>query len=245
MDAARKIKLYAVIPWIAGAAVFAGLAWYPISTAGLRVAEAGLLLLLWITLPALVWRWRGALLAWIVLTAGALAFLLWPGPVRAEPGHLRSLYQARLNAYLDAPYVWGGENASGIDCSGLVRKALIEALFLKGIARLDPAAVRVALWLWFHDTTARELGRAQSGQTVPVARLADLKRAGAEILPGDLAVTDSGIHVLAYLGDGRWINADPGAGKVCIINISEPGHSWLDVPMNVVRWQWLVENGGP
>ncbi|MFO1522592.1 MAG: hypothetical protein U1G05_11240 [Kiritimatiellia bacterium] len=30
------------------------------------------------------------------------------------------------------------------------------------------------------------------------------------LLPGDLAFTRSGAHVLVYFGDGKWIQADPG-----------------------------------
>jgi hypothetical protein len=40
-----------------------------------------------------------------------------------------------------------------------------------------------------------------------------------KIMPGDLAVTQNGVHVLAYLGERSWIEADPACKKVIIENV--------------------------
>ena len=36
----------------------------------------------------------------------------------------------------------------------------------------------------------------------------------SRLRPGDLAVTEDGVHVMAFLGDQRWIEADPDAKRV-------------------------------
>jgi hypothetical protein len=59
---------------------------------------------------------------------------------------------------------------------------------------------------------------------------------GRSVLPGDLAVTRSGVHIMAYLGNKRWIEADPAAGSVITITAPSANNSWFHTPMNIVRW---------
>lgn len=66
-----------------------------------------------------------------LLRAGVIfGFLLLAGLI-ALPGRapderaLKSRYLAALARYVDAPYLWGGERSSGIDCSGLPRKVVL------------------------------------------------------------------------------------------------------------------------
>ena len=40
-------------------------------------------------------------------------------------------------------------------------------------------------------------------------------------MPGDIAVTASGVHVLACLGASEWIEADPNLKKVLIVQVPE------------------------
>jgi hypothetical protein len=61
----------------------------------------------------------------------------------------------------------------------------------------------------------------------------------ALILPGDMAVTKGGIHVMAYLGNNQWIGADPGAMKVTVFTTPNPTSGWFSCPMNIVRWSML------
>lgn len=59
------------------------------------------------------------------------------------------------------------------------------------------------------------------------------------MLPGDLAVTLSGIHVMAYLGDNTWIGADPGEGRVTQFTVPDKKNSYFATPMRIVRWTAL------
>lgn len=79
--------------------------------------------------------------------------------------------------YLGVPYVFAGEDETGMDCSGLVQRAL---------ADLGVDAPR----------TARE----QMTMGTSVASL-------DEALPGDLVVFDGGSHIGIYVGDNRMIHA--------------------------------------
>jgi hypothetical protein len=53
-------------------------------------------------------------------------------------------YVECLKQYEGAPYVWGGESARGIDCSGLVRRGLIDANFQNGMTtELPPVGIPI------------------------------------------------------------------------------------------------------
>ena len=58
------------------------------------------------------------------------------------------------------------------------------------------------------------------------------------LLPGDLAVVGNGAHVMAYLGDNQWIEADPGKRLVIKLHVSDK-NPWLDSKPLVVRWAAL------
>jgi hypothetical protein len=58
----------------------------------------------------------------------------------------------------------------------------------------------------------------------------------ALLLPGDIAVTTSGVHMMAYLGNNKWIGADPGEKRVAIFTIPETKNVWFFTPMNIMRW---------
>jgi len=64
----------------------------------------------------------------------------------------------------------------------------------------------------------------------------------ATILPGDLAVTESGSHVLAYLGDETWIEAEPNVGGTHIFQLSGRFAELSDEMVRFVRWRWLASN---
>lgn len=79
--------------------------------------------------------------------------------------------------YLGVPYVFGGEDATGMDCSGLVQRVL---------ADLGIDAPRVV-------STQQSMG-------TEVGSLADAQ-------PGDLIVTHNADHIVIYAGNGMIIHA--------------------------------------
>lgn len=144
-------------------------------------------------------------------------------------------------AYEGTRYIWGGETGVGIDCSGLVRKGLVHAALERGLRTLNPTLLRLALKLWWHDVAAKTLLESPSSLTLPIGAAPTIQGlVGTALVPGDLAVTRSGVHVLAYLGASRWIQADPNVGRVIIVE--GPGDNpWLSQPVILTRWRSLQE----
>jgi cell wall-associated NlpC family hydrolase len=136
--------------------------------------------------------------------------------------------------------VWGGENRLGIDCSGLVRQGLIQANLQQGITTLNPDLVRQGMAMWWFDLSALALRDGERGWTQRLFRSASINAIDRQqLLPGDLAATVDGQHILAYIGRDRWIEADPGYHKVMIEMVPDSDNLWFRVPVYVLRWHQL------
>lgn len=194
-------------------------------------AWAGFMILGWKRKPA---RVVALLLPWIAL----MPFLLPGGDL--DPEELRQDYVRRMNGFEGTRYFWGGESPRGIDCSGLPRRAFRDALLAYGIRHRNGRAFRLYIEQWWFDASAKALGEGYRGYTRPIGTNGTIQRMDyASLMPGDLAVTTSGIHVLAYAGDGRWIQADPDIGAVATLDGRADHNGWFGDPVTMHRWQLL------
>jgi hypothetical protein len=224
--------------WIVFALAVA--AWlYPINIGIVRLILAVSLPVLLAGLTILWWPRRK--LRWLPVMVGVLvlACLLAPGRA-ADSKRLRDRYVARLKQFEGAHYVWGGENRLGIDCSGLLRKGLLNASQQEGLVTLNPGLLRQALAFWWIDNSAADLKAGGNGR----ARLLFTTNAINQIRtndlqPGDFAITSDGVHALAYLGNGEWIEADPGIGKVVRVKVPTKDNPWFELPVHLMRWRCL------
>ena len=214
--------------WLVLFPAFLVLWYWPVISFRIRLLTWAIAALLLI--GSLFFAWNSKILRALMLgfcTIAAL-FLLWPSHRTEDRSTMRSDYCAALKSYSGCRYVWGGEGYLGIDCSGFVRKGMEDALALRGLLTLDPALVRESISLYWHDTTAKVIGEGYSGRTEIVTTCPMLNTLDSEQLrPGDLAVTSSGDHVLAYLGDRTWIAADPTEGKVTTFVIPETKNAYF------------------
>ena len=117
----------------------------------------------------------------------------WP----AGSTRLASQVLQEAQRYLGVPYVWGGNGARGLDCSGLVKNCF--------------GHCGVPL-----PRTAHE--QARVGRPVPLSL--------AELQPGDrlyFAVGRPSIdHTAIYMGNGYFIHASMSRHRVAIDHLSEP-----------------------
>lgn len=217
----------------------AAIAVVPVSTATTRrLAVLFGVVLVGLSVVALRRR-RGLCFAMVCVVAGAVVFGFAPGRPYSTEG-LRAATVAALRSYEGTLYFWGGENRFGIDCSGLVRRALIDASLREGLTTANPALVRDGLALWWNDSTARQLGEGYLGLTTSVGEGRSINSLDPSMLePGDLAVTASGVHVLGYAGDSTWVEADPTFLRVMVVRVPEPTNPWFETPVRIVRWRAL------
>jgi hypothetical protein len=210
----------------------------PWRTSLVRLGLIALWVLAGILLLSLLWRrkvWRTIVLLVLALSG---AFVLFPGRNQPDTARLRQRFVHRLQTYDGVRYVYGGENHRGIDCSGLVRAAMVRALLDEGISSADPALLRAAFTLWWRDTNALQLGKGGKGLTLPIGDGVPIPmRAAPNLRSGDLAVTTSGSHVLACVDDHRWIEADPDIGGVHIVDLDTSPIAGQEVLL--VTWCWL------
>lgn len=212
-----------------------GLILYPVNNLALRLSVLIILAALFLGLLCLYWKNRILRLILFVIAGTVSAFLLLPGR-SYDPALLRRDYVASLLNYESTRYVWGGENRMGIDCSGLIRSGLIKASYQQGLLTLNPGLVREGLDLWWHDSSERALGEEYRQTTRKLFSESSINQIDhSQIMPGDFAVTEDGIHALAYVGDHTWIKADPEIKRVIKVQVPS-NNSWFDQPVNVMRW---------
>lgn len=230
--------------WLALFPAFFILWYFPIINFPIRAVSCAVALLILIGSVFFAWKFRVLRLLLIVVYILVALFLVWPSHRLVDRAALRSEYCEALKSYSGCRYVWGGEGYLGIDCSGFVRKGLEDALVIRGFSTLDPALVRESVSLYWHDTTAEVMGNGYAGRTYTITTCRTLNTLDHSLLqPGDLAVTTSGVHVMAYLGNQTWIAADPGENKVTTFTIPEQKNAFFFTPMKIVRWKVLATEG--
>jgi len=224
--------------WIAGVALFFANWLFPVSSRLTRITGIMLLFVVWFGLIALLWRFRGARFSFLAVTGLLVGFLALPQ--QSSRTALREDYIVGLKRYEGVTYYWGGESYKGIDCSGLIRRGLIEAAFWRGCKSFSSALIRYAIWLWWNDCTAENLGEDNNRMTLHLLDTPAINQLDhSRILPGDLAVTASGVHIMAYLGSNYWIEADPLAHRVITISAPCETNAWFIEPMKIMRWNVL------
>jgi hypothetical protein len=227
-----------LILFLTSAALLGLLILIPYRNSLVRLALLGLWALAGVSLLILIWKQKVWRILGVLTVLLFLGFLLSPARATTDTDQLRQRFVGRLKSYDGVRYVYGGENHRGIDCSGLVRAAMFRSLVEQSIVSADPGLFRAALNLWWRDTNAIQLGKGANGLTSPRADGATIAMRDAQNLrPGDLAVTTSGSHVLANLGDSQWIEADPDIMRVHIVDLNTSPIAGQEVLL--VSWRWL------
>jgi hypothetical protein len=242
MSAPESTKLRRTLwkRWLALWPVTAALVIYPVRNGTLRVVLVVFSVLLWTGLIAFFWRIKWLRLTAILFAILAVLFLVLPGkPFRED--QLRARYLDSLRGFEGTRYVWGGENGFGIDCSGLVRQGLIHANLREAVTTGNPRLLRDGVSLWWNDCSARSLAEEYRGLTRRLFRAESINQLDeTRIQPGDLAVTEDGIHVMAFLERNTWIEADPDEHRVIKVNVPST-NLWFQTAVMVVRWSQLGE----
>lgn len=217
------------------AAIFLSAWLQPIHSNGVNLVVLGLLaswgLHLWFACG------RSRRVVYGTLLVLALAALPLVRDAGLDRDHLRSLYVDNLRGYAGTPYVWGGEGRTGIDCSGLPRSALINALVRHGYTRFNGRALRLAAWMLWHDASAEELLAGYRGLTVSEERVFQINDGRTDVRPGDLAITADGVHVLVYLSAETVIQSEP--GNAVIIEAIPAKSVYCQAKVRRVRWAVL------
>lgn len=227
---------------VVGAAILTTLVWLPIATTLTRVAELSALALVTLCVATLAWPDRRARRVVFGVLAVVLACFAspWGGTVTAAEERA-GIARAAL-AYADVSYVWGGESPRGIDCSGLIRRAYQDAALTLAVTHLSSQHLRRAARLWLFDQPAKDFeGHAPiDGQRL--SQQQNLVGTSPDTLQtGDLAVVAGGLHVLLYLGDSRWIQADPSLHRVHDDDARTSRNVWLREPAVLLRPAFLAD----
>jgi len=233
----RLSRVFTVCAWVSVAALLLN----PINSRICRVMLLVALAAAAITTLLFVWRSRPLRFSLLLLCVLApLPFLFPARPI--DQAALHSAYVARLGGFQGVRYVWGGEGRLGIDCSGLPRKALREAMLLQGLKTANGTLVRGWAFHWWNDASARALAGEHLEYVHPLGISGTIRKIAYDNLEsGDLAITKDGVHVLVYYGNNQWIQAEPGLGKVVVLDGRTDPIYWFDAPVALYRWHVFGE----
>jgi hypothetical protein len=99
----------------------------PVNSKILKLAFLGCVVGAWIGFTILAWKRKPLRVAALVLPSLAATPFILPGS-EIDTVKLRQDYVRRMAEFEGTKYHWGGESSRGIDCSGLPRRALRDAL---------------------------------------------------------------------------------------------------------------------
>jgi cell wall-associated NlpC family hydrolase len=144
-----------------------------------------------------------------------------------------------LRDFQGTPYHWGGESERAIDCSGLIRASMRRAVLREFIRRPNPYLLHLWAKWWWCDQAARDFADARLDLALPLFDARSIHEADSfeALNPGDIAVTIGGEHILAYLGDHRWVQAEPDRSRVVIDTLPTLSR-WYTVPVHILRLKW-------
>ena len=155
---------------------------------------------IWLGPLLLMWKRKAVRIALCLVPVLMLLPFLLPGK-EINRSELREDFLKRMVSYEGTEYHWGGESGRGIDCSGLPRRAMREALFSNGIRHLDGGSMRLFLKHWWNDASAKALAEGHLDFTIPTGETGTIAKMDyAKLQPGDLVVTEDRRHILAFLG---------------------------------------------
>lgn len=214
----------------------------PVNSRLLNLAFLGCVVGAWLGFVVLVWMRKSVrIFALILPVLVAIPFALPGGEMDSD--ELRKDYLRRMAEFEDTKYFWGGESSRGIDCSGLPRRALRDSLLAYGFKHFSGYAFRQYVKQWWYDASAKALSAGYRNYTSPLDVTGTIQEMNYDTLvPGDLAVTTNGVHILAYVGNEQWIQADPGIGAVATLNGRTDENPWFQTPVTTHRWQILEKN---
>jgi hypothetical protein len=193
------------------------------------------LVLLWVGALLLFWSFKIIRYPTFAITIVFLCLSFVPGrdPNKAQ---LENIYVHSLRFYNGCQYSWGGESLLGIDCSGLIRRGWMDANFKIGLLTFNPSCFQRSLDIWWNDCTAKSLRDGYSSRTKLLFKTSSINTIDySRILPGDMAVVSNGTHILAYIGEQTWIEADP--HQMQVIEVKTPTqNSWFLESAAIIRW---------
>ena len=161
----KRINRLLKFIWLAVLVVFILMAFYPVNCRLTQIAELTALFVLWVGALYLTRKSKVFLTVVAALPLVPVLFFILPAR-KNDTTSLRRAYTDALCSYEGVRYWWGGENHFGIDCSGLVRRALIDTLIKQGALTLDGGALRNAAQMWWYDASARALRDSYRGWTL-------------------------------------------------------------------------------
>ncbi|MDQ2086787.1 NlpC/P60 family protein [Herbivorax sp. ANBcel31] len=237
----QKVKVFvAAFMILALIALLIGLIMYPINRTIVNIIILADLIAILVLCTVVFWQFK-VYKGFLIFLALATVFMLFFDGKSVERDIVRNEYVEALKRYEGTEYLWGGESIRGIDCSGLVRRGLIDAYVKLGAKNFSPQYIRKAVYLWVNDFSTRVMEDGYEDLFVSIISVEGLNQFDHSMIrEGDIMVTENGLHTMAYIGNDKWIQADPMHEKVIIEKAPSDSNNWYEEPAIILSWSNLA-----
>lgn len=217
--------------------MISAMSYYPINNIITRIVLLTAIFVIIMILFVMFYRYKFFFLLYLYIVS-FLFFFIVLGTKTTIWENFNEDYIQNLLTYNDVNYVLWWEWLFGMDCSWLVRHAMVISLIKEWIRNYNWYDIMKWFKLWWSDFDVDAMLSNEYNRFIDIWVADSINKINHEFIkPWDLAIIDW-VHVMAYVWGRQWIQADPEIWKVIVLK-TPTSNKWFNLSVKIIRWNDL------